>query len=235
MVKLADKERFARSCAIFLNDPSTILPMRILTQAFAALRRELDFTSIYRGNGWGDTESKSGIGSRRDSHAVRHSLELLSSITKSKGVRSIADIPCGDFNWIGVYISANPDVTYTGYDIVLPLIKRNRRLFPHQRFEHLDIVREVPGTVDLIFCKDLLNHLEDWEIIVAIDNMQKSGSKWLLASNNFGYENRPLRRTKRLNSRHVDLTAPPFRYPQPIWHDHYLGLWDLEQLKPAPT
>jgi hypothetical protein len=192
------------------------------------------FTRYYDKNHWADPESRSGPGSRQNSPQVRHALLTLSAITEQYGIRTLADIPCGDFNWIGTYLSAWPSVEYTGFDIVAKLVKQNQMTFPDRQFARLDIVVEVPPPSDLIFCKDLLNHLETAEIVQAIANMRRSGSKYLLASNNFGYVNEEMKRSRYDSSRHVDLTAAPFHYPQPTWHDHYLGLWRLADMERKP-
>ena len=202
--------------------------MKRLISSWARIRT---FTGYYRANHWADAESRSGPGSRRDSGSVEHALRILAMITERYGVRTIADIPCGDFNWIGRYLDAWPSVAYVGFDIVSPLIDRNRALFPEKRFTRLDIVCDVPPHVDLIFCKDLFNHLESREIVKAIANMRRSGSTYLLASNNFGYPYEALRRTRHDSSRHVDLTLEPFCYAAPLWHDHYLGLWQLAEME----
>lgn len=204
----------------------------MLLRRLGALGRWADFTLRYRRNYWGDDETHSGPGSRRDSHSVTHSLEVLSHLTSLLDLKSIADIPCGDFNWISAYLDRYPSVSYVGCDIVGDLIARNRRRYPGVRFMALDIVSKVPLPVDLIFCKDLVNHLENEEIVRAIDNMRRSGSTWLLATSNLGYENVRLRRSWYRDSRHVDLAAAPFRYPEPAWHDHYLGLWRLADMEP---
>ena len=177
----------------------------MLLRRLGALGRWADFTLRYRWNCWGDDETHSGPGSRRDSHSVKHSLEVLSHLTSLLDLKSVADIPCGDFNWIGAYLNRHPSVSYVGYDIVSDLIARNRRTYPDVRFVPLDIVSKVPPPVDLIFCKDLVNHLENDEIVRAIDNIRRSRSTWLLATSNFGYRNVRLRRSWYSDSRHVDL------------------------------
>ena len=201
-----------------------------LRQALA-WRRKRNFTYIYDTNYWSDPESRSGPGSRRDSGSVRHVLDVLATVTERYAIRTIADIPCGDFNWIGAYLEAWPEVDYVGFDIVDELIKRNRENHPGRRFALLDIVTAIPPRSDLILCKDLINHLETGEIIEAIANMRRSGSKYLLATNNFGYPNSKLFRSRFNASRHVDITTAPFHYPAPLWHDHYLGLWQLADLE----
>lgn len=205
-----------------------------LRRLVSALGRKKMFTRYYRNNHWADPESRSGPGSRQDSRAAQHALETLVSVTERYAIRSIADIPCGDFNWIGAYLSACPNVEYTGFDIVTELVERNQRVFPSRQFAELDIVSRVPPRFDLIFCKDLINHLEDGEIAQAVANMRQSESKYLLATNNFGYVNEKLTRKKYHSSRHVDLTTAPFRYQQPLWHDHYLGFWQLADMERLP-
>ncbi|MDI1262909.1 MAG: hypothetical protein PS018_06595 [bacterium] len=201
----------------------------------SALGRARTFARYYDTNYWADPESRSGPGSRQDSPHVRHALEVLAAVTERYAIRTIADIPCGDFNWIDAHLRAWPEVEYSGFDIVPRLIERNRRVFPGRRFARFDIVLGVPPPCDLIFCKDLINHLEDHEIVQAIAHMRQSGSRYLLATNNFGYLNRPLTRDRYHHSRHVDLTTAPFHYPPPIWHDHYLGLWPLVDMAQGPA
>ena len=205
--------------------------MRRMIRRFLASRRKRAFTHIYDTNYWRDSESRSGPGSRRNSGSAQHTLKMLATFTERYAIRTIADIPCGDCNWIGAYLDAWPSVEYVGFDVVDKLIQRNRETFPARRFAQLDIVISVPPRFDLILCKDLLNHLETSEITEAIANMRRSGSKYLLASNNFGYRNTRMFRSRFRSSRHVDITTAPFHYPAPLWHDHYLGLWALADME----
>ncbi len=202
-----------------------------LRQVVSSIGRAARFTQYYAINQWADSESRSGAGSRQDSPSVRHALETLSEVTNRYSIRTMADIPCGDFNWMSTHLSAWPAVDYIGFDIVGRLVKRNQEAFPGRRFAKLDIVAMVPPPSDLIFCKDLLNHLETSEIVQTVANMRRSGSKYLLASNNFGYPNQKLTRSRYISSRHVDLMAAPFHCSQPIWHDHYFGLWLLADME----
>ncbi|WPB87131.1 class I SAM-dependent methyltransferase [Sediminicoccus rosea] len=185
------------------------------------------FARFYRTNYWLDPESRSGPGSRRDSGSVAAAIEALGMAVHDHGVRRIADIPCGDFNWMPLFLEAWPEVQYQGFDIVAEMIADNRRRHPGLQFERLDITREVPPSVDLILCKDLLNHLCFADVRAALENMRRSGSRLLLASNNFGRDNVELPRLGRRGSRHLDITRPPFGLPPPIWRTHYLGLWRL--------
>lgn len=189
------------------------------------------FARYYETNYWRDPESRSGPGSRRDSGQVQDALAALTMMVCEHDVRSMADIPCGDFNWMPLFLEAWPSVDYQGFDIVPAAIADNRARHPGRRFEVLDITREVPPRVDLIFCKDLLNHLCHDDVRAALGNMRRSGSRFLIASNNFGVANVELPPLGRTNSRHLDITAPPFDAPPPIWNTHYLGLWRLADLQ----
>ena len=208
--------------------------MSLLKHLVSTAGRKVRFTDYYNRNHWADSESRSGAGSRRDSRQVQHALATLAAITECYAIRTIADVPCGDFNWIGAYLDAHPGVAYVGFDIVAKLVERNRRTFPARRFAELDIVTSVPPPSDLIFCKDLINHLEEGEIVQAVANMRRSRSKYLLATNNFGIPNSRLKRGRYISSRHVDLTLAPYFYDKPLWHDHYFGLWLLADMERRP-
>src|ERR1700690_4609194 len=71
------------------------------------------FLDAFRDNRWGDAESISGPGSNlRVTEEIRKAIpELIADL----GVRSILDIPCGDFNWMS---RLDLGVDYTGADIV---------------------------------------------------------------------------------------------------------------------
>jgi hypothetical protein len=145
----------------------------------------------------------------------------------------MADIPCGDFNWIGDFLRAHPGIDYVGYDIVEDLIAQNRMRHPDYRFEALDITAEVPAAADLIFSKDLINHLFERDVWAAIDNMVASGSRWLLITSNAGETNTELELLTPRSSRHLDLRGAPYGFPEATYADHYLALWRIEDLKPV--
>jgi len=146
-------------------------------------------------------------------------------------IGTISDIPCGDFNWIEQFLDSRPELQYAGYDIVEQIVKKNRDRFRNRSFAVLNIVDETPSQTDLIFCKDLLNHLNYADVCKAISRMKASGSIFLLASNNFGLENEELPRGwNGGESRLLDIVAEPLNFAPPIWNTHYLGLWRLADL-----
>lgn len=56
------------------------------------------FTAIYRTNRWGSEETRSGTGSERA--RTRRVAAELGRLIRDLGIRSVLDIPCGDFNWM---------------------------------------------------------------------------------------------------------------------------------------
>jgi hypothetical protein len=189
------------------------------------------FTHVFQENLWGAIETVSGFGSRRDSLSVTEALSAL-KIGKTKvDFMSMNDIPCGDFNWIEVFLKSAPEVFYKGYDIVSTLIEKNRMSYPNYRFGILDITSTLPPYADLIFSKDLFNHLTYEDISKAIENMKRSRAKYLLASNNFDFPNQELPANIGGCSRYLNLCSEPFNFPNPIWHTNYMGLWKLSDIK----
>jgi hypothetical protein len=64
------------------------------------------FTSIKQKNLWGDAESVSGPGSTIDQTKIL--VAELSNLFIAKNIKSLLDIPCGDFNWMQTVDLSNP-------------------------------------------------------------------------------------------------------------------------------
>lgn len=183
------------------------------------------FSEVYDHGLWGSPESVSGPGSERGSGQVEHSIKILDRFTRELGLRSIADIPCGDFNWMPQFLERHPGLRYVGYDVVPHLISTNRERHPGVQFRWLDITQGKPAKADLIFCKDLLNHLSEADVWKALENMVASGAKYLLLTTNRGFDNVDLSPELPHASRHLNLEAAPYALSGPIYGDHYLLLF----------
>lgn len=196
------------------------------------------FTSIYKSRYWnpgGSGESVSGEGSTLAITATAR--EAIETIVREHGITSMLDAPCGDFNWMRH--TRLDGVKYTGADIVRPLVERNQREFgsASRRFICLDIVEQVCEPVDLILCRDCIQHLPSAEALRVIRNFSKSGSKYLLMTMSprlTKNDDMP----KAGGFRGVNLLLPPFNMPRPErefveWEDadpnleKTLGLWKL--------
>jgi len=137
------------------------------------------FAAIYRDGMWGSHESVSGTGSTLQ--ATEFIRQRLPDLFSSLGVRSIVDVPCGDFHWMQAVVD-NSKLRYHGFDIVPDLIRQNIKRYGNAttQFSVLDIVKSVPPKADLVFCRHLLIHLTFPDGIAAIRNFQRSGSRYLL-------------------------------------------------------
>src|SRR5580693_4742401 len=123
------------------------------------VRREIlraKFAAIYYRGFWGTRETRSGAGSVRDSLSVMIAGVAIAEVVRDYGIRSISDIPCGDFNWMPDVLASLGEVSYAGFDIVKTIIRRNKKRRPDCEFRVLDITTDVPPAADLIFCKDLM-------------------------------------------------------------------------------
>lgn len=188
------------------------------------------FTLVYKERNWLSDESVSGSGSERASGQVLHTLDLLERFTRELGLGSIADVPCGDFNWMPLFLEAHPHIAYTGYDVVPPLIASNRKRYPQHRFEVLDITKKAPKAADLLISKDMMNHLFERDVWAALENMAASGSKYLLLTTNRGFDNSELSPAQVQASRYLNLEAAPYSMPEPLYGDHYMLLFRREDV-----
>lgn len=188
------------------------------------------FSTVFSSKLWGADETVSGPGSRLDNPMVTKAFDALDHVIGEFGLRSIADIPCGDFNWFQEVLKRHPGLGYTGFDIVEPLVEMNRARFPDVKFVHFDIVSDVPDKFDLIFTKELFIHLKDSQILRSIRNMKASGSKYLMASNSFGVENVDLAHAELGYARPVDLCVRPFELSTPMWRNDFYALWNLGEI-----
>lgn len=142
------------------------------------------FSKIYKNdlfNSFVDNkESKSGPGSNLEQTA--QIMVQIPEIIKKYNVKSILDLPCGDFYWMSkIDLSA---IKYIGGDIVKEIIKCNNAKFTKNNitFKQIDIINDPLPKVDMILCRDLFVHLKNEQILLAVKNIKKSSSKYLLTT-----------------------------------------------------
>jgi 2-polyprenyl-3-methyl-5-hydroxy-6-metoxy-1,4-benzoquinol methylase len=188
------------------------------------------FTTVFQKRLWGSDGSLSGPGSRRDNPMVVSAVSGLTAVIAEFQITSIADIPCGDFQFFSDIVADHPGLRYVGYDIVAELIAANRARYPAISFEQFDIVSAVPPRFDLVFCKELLIHLSDEQVKAVLANIRQSGSTYFMASNSFGVENIDLEHNYLGYARPIDLLAKPFSLPAPLWRNNFYALWSASDL-----
>jgi hypothetical protein len=101
------------------------------------------FNAVFKENCWGNDESVSGAGSALASPSVRDSVKVLDMVIRQYSIKSIADVPCGDFYWIPIILGRFPKIDYFGFDIVPDLIKWNRERYPDRQFHVADVCSDV--------------------------------------------------------------------------------------------
>jgi len=170
------------------------------------------FTQIYEKNFWQGAESRSGKGS-----SLVNTLNMrweLPPLLSRLDVRSLLDIPCGDFNWMKEVDLGGID--YWGGDIVEAVINTNNERYraAHRRFAVLDITRSSLPKVDLILCRDCLVHLSLPEIQLALTNIASSKATFVILTHYPATaENQPL---PDLHWRPLNFQQAPFHFPSPV-------------------
>jgi hypothetical protein len=160
----------------------------------------------------------------------------LPGLFKGKDIKTILDIPCGDFNWMRkIDLSA---IDYIGADIVDELIAENTKKHGSDniKFLTLNIITDILPKRDLIFVRDCFVHLSYKDIQDAIKNIKKSGCKYLFATTFINrHDNHDIATG---GWRPLNLQDDPFNFPDPEYvlienctegdgkyKDKTMGLW----------
>lgn len=195
------------------------------------------FTDIYKKNTWQSDESRSGTGSTLESTQFISS--RLPEIMKELSIRSMLDLPCGDYHWIK---EINLGIEhYIGGDIVAELIQANNATYAKKGvlFKQLNLLSDALPEVDMLFCRDCLVHLSLDDNKNAISNILKSNIKYLMATTFPNVEHNEDIITGRW--RKLNLEKPPFLFPKPIMLIHEnketnenfkcMGIWLVSEIK----
>lgn len=197
------------------------------------------FTKYYINNTWSGKESLSGPGS--DLEQTKYLIPELQILLSDFKIKSILDVPCGDFNWMKRIDLKG--IKYTGGDIVEKMIERNNRKYQKENvsFKIIDIINDKLPKVDLIIVRDCFVHLPYEDIFSALDNIKNSNSKYLLTTHftwNAPGNNKdiPVGAWRRIN-----LQKEPFNFSYPkqmiiegniqsLDRDKTLSLWEIKDI-----
>jgi hypothetical protein len=213
-------------------------------RAERGIREEVQevFTYIHDTGHWQGTSSVSGAGS--DDMQTALIRRALPGIIQAFEIRSMLDLPCGDFNWMK-WVELGVD-TYVGADIVEALVRQNQEKYeaPGRSFRVLDLTSDTLPKMDLLFCRDCLVHLSFADIRRALGNVRGSGIKYILTTT---FPDCPANLDIRTGDwRLLNLQLPPFHFPSPValmnegctegngsFADKSLGLWRVADLPEA--
>lgn len=133
------------------------------------LSRDQVFSKIYKDNVWGkkqrgDSAFYSGDGSHEPQTVNTYVAAIRDFLDSIGPPRDLVDLGCGDFN-IGSQI-AQSGKSYLGCDIVPDLISHNMATFGTDTlgFRVLDIVDDPLPKADVIFIRQVLQHLSNADI-----------------------------------------------------------------------
>jgi hypothetical protein len=168
------------------------------------------FTNFYKVNQKLLVNTASGTGSDLSQTASLRS--VLPVLFKNYGINTMLDIPCGDFYWMNKTDLSN--IEYIGADIVDEIVANCEKNYQHT-FKILDIINSELPNVDLIFCRDCFVLLPNDMVKTAIENIKKSGSKYLMSTSfvKLGANSD----TTIGGWRPLNLTKPPFNLPAPCF------------------
>ncbi len=199
------------------------------------------FRRVYRKNKWRDPESVSGPGSSRAQTAALR--EALPGLLRELEVRTLLDVPCGDFNWMREVDL--PVERYIGGDIVAELVDANAKTFGDEKhsFVRLDLLRDPLPQADLALCRDCLVHFSFADAFRALAALRASGAHHLLITTYTSVERN--RDVLTGEWRTLNLQRAPFGFPEPLrlvnercpdprYPDKHLGLWAVADLPPGP-
>jgi hypothetical protein len=215
------------------------LRYKVYARYRSVCRRQI-FLTVYEGNYWDHGLSASGPGSSLEAtEGIRNALPQL---VEQLGTKSFLDIPCGDFFWMQNVVLRVQQ--YIGADIVGPLIERNQTEFGDRgTFLQLDLMKDRLPRVDIIFCRDCFVHLSFRDIRLALNNVKRSASTYLLTTTLPEHKQNvdtvsPYWRALNLELRPFNFPAPirllkDFSEGQPNDQGKYLGVWRIKDLHAA--
>jgi Methyltransferase domain len=222
------------------GDRSTLLPYSDGSR-YSGRKRADVFNEIAKANLWFDKESLSGPGSTIDQTRVL--IQRLPAIFSKYKIKSLLDVPCGDFNWMQAVNLQG--IEYTGADLVQKINLSNQRFVnEHRSFVMLDMVSDPLPKADLVFCRDCLVHFSFADIASALKNIYSSGSTYLMITT---FPDEPVNRDIPTGGwRTLDFSKAPFCFPQPLellneacteldgkFADKSMGLWRIDDLRKA--
>lgn len=190
------------------------------------------FENIFKTNLWGDAESVSGHGSRLEN--TKNLRITLAYLMQTLEIKSILDIPCGDWNWMNMVDLSK--VSYEGWDIVNELILENQQKYEKAniRFLTCDALKTALPRTDLIIARDLIIHFPTKAIWSFLENVVRSCSRYILKGRYLSeYVNQEIEFG---GFRPVNLEAAPFFLHSPLLsipeeeHQKYMVLYKVDDL-----
>ena len=143
---------------------------------FFGLTAKEVFEKIYDEKYWGDSignrQFSSGDGTRDESIVDIYVKSITQYISSRDNLKTALDLGCGDFS-VGSKLSYLFD-HYTAIDVAENVIEENRKLFKARnvKFKSLNITEDELPHADVVFVRQVLQHLSNKEIQKFLVNVQ---------------------------------------------------------------
>jgi len=162
------------------------------------------FSKIYKEDLW---QGGSGAGSKLEN--VKEYVDILQKYIDKPEVKTVLDLGCGDWQF-SKFLDLS-SVLYLGVDVVDSVIDSNIHLYSASNIDFIsrDITTYELPQVDLIICKDVLQHLCNKDVVSVLVKIIKS-SKFALITNDFNSESTDNKDIENGDYRCLDLTLSPF-------------------------
>ncbi len=181
------------------------------------------FTEIYQKNRWGGSKGEfySGSGTANEQIGAAYVAMISEYATRENFLgRTFVDLGCGDFQ-IGNQLVPLCS-SYTGVDIVKPLVQRNQETYGSDRtqFRHLNIAEDELPTADVCFVRQVLQHLSNQQIVAVLQKLKQY--QWVFITEHYPTDNHAIKPNmdkvfggdvRVFENSGVYLTQPPFDLP----------------------
>ena len=142
------------------------------------------FSYIYSNKLWVESEDQTSLsGSGSTASATGDLISQLSDFLKQHQCKRLLDVGCGDFNWMQ---GVPGDFDYVGIDIVPEVIASNNEKFGNARRKFIcanAAESSLNFGADVVICREVLFHLSFATGRRLLRNMQNSGAKYILLTN----------------------------------------------------
>lgn len=195
------------------------------------------FEDIYKTNFWGSDEDGGGSGGGSTSVATQYTMSCIRAVINKFELTSMVDAPCGGMYWMPTLLrdirDDYPDFRFLGIDIVRSVIQANQAKFVNEswmQFAVADFTQtSVQDNVQLILCRDALQHLPIDKAVDALEQFSRSKARFLLVGSYFSVGNT----NRRINAGEyyeINLTLEPFSLTgyQHVYREH------TQELLPYP-
>lgn len=146
---------------------------------YSKMDRSQAFNYIYSHKKWGEDKIKckkyySGKGSYEEQYVLPY-IAVIRAMIKDRGIKSIVDLGCGDFNVGKAIMEDTVNVKYVGVDIVQGMIDELSEEYGAKNidFKCLDIVDNDLPEADLCLIRQVLQHLDNDEIQQILSKLDK--------------------------------------------------------------